>query len=100
MIVLVLAATVHHNLNEAFSNGSDVTQQSFRIQLLHCFSAKRNYRMLFSTNDDVKDSLACLHGIRVLTTCWIVLIHVAGEFTQRMSYTKQMDIKVLDSFTL
>ncbi|KAK4008049.1 hypothetical protein OUZ56_013206 [Daphnia magna] len=93
LIALVLTATVHEIWSGASPSCSDVAQQNFHIKFLHCFSAKRNCRMLFSTKDDVKDSLACLHGIRVVTTCWIVLIHVAGEFTQRMSYTKQLDVK-------
>ncbi|XP_057375604.2 nose resistant to fluoxetine protein 6-like [Daphnia carinata] len=93
LIGLVLTATVHDNWSGTSSSCPDIAPQAFHIKLLHCFSAKRNCRMLFSTKDDVKDSLACLHGIRVITTCWIVLIHVAGEFSQRMSYTKQLDIK-------
>lgn len=99
LIALVLTATVHEIWSGASPSCSDVAQQTFHIKFLHCFSAKRNCRMLFSTKDDVKDSLACLHGIRVVTTCWIVLIHVAGEFTQRMSYTKQLDVKVLNLYT-
>jgi hypothetical protein len=71
------------------------SQKIFAVQLLHCFSAKKNCLNLFSTNNDVKDSLSCLHGIRVLTTCWIVLIHVAGELTQRISYTRKLDLKVI-----
>ncbi|XP_046643543.1 nose resistant to fluoxetine protein 6-like [Daphnia pulicaria] len=89
--IIVLIATIHEKWN--YSDESVHSQKIFPVQLLHCFSAHTNCRTLFSTQDDVKDSLACLHGIRVLTTCWIVLIHAAGEFIQRMSYTRNMDLK-------
>ena len=90
---IVVVATIHENW--CCSNKMVDSQKIFAVQLLHCFSAKKNCLNLFSTNDDVKDSLSCLHGIRVLTTCWIVLIHVAGELTQRISYTRKLDLKVI-----
>jgi hypothetical protein len=63
--------------------------------LLHCFSAKKNCRSLLSTEQDSKDSLPCLHGIRVLTVCWIVLMHVGSEFSiERMVYNKSTAVKV------
>ncbi|XP_057379361.1 nose resistant to fluoxetine protein 6-like isoform X1 [Daphnia carinata] len=67
------------------------SQRAFALQMLHCFSAKKNCTMLFSTEDDAEDSLSCLHGVRILTTCWIVLIHLAGASTfLRLSYNKKM----------
>ncbi|XP_045034184.1 nose resistant to fluoxetine protein 6 isoform X2 [Daphnia magna] len=67
------------------------SQKPFALQMLHCFSAKKNCTTLFSTEDDLEDSLSCLHGVRILTTCWIVLIHFAGASTfLRLSYNKKM----------
>nr|CAH0101428.1 unnamed protein product [Daphnia galeata] len=88
LVVIVSAATVHDAwIHNELSN----CPKSFSIQLLHCFSAKKNCKTLFSTEDDAEDSLACLHGVRILTTCWIVLIHFAGACTfLRLSYNKPM----------
>ncbi|XP_059353377.1 nose resistant to fluoxetine protein 6-like [Daphnia carinata] len=64
---------------------------SWAIQLLQCFSAKRNCKTLFETTENSKDDLSCLHGIRVLAICWIVLIHVGGGLTlTRFIYNRQM----------
>jgi hypothetical protein len=49
--------------------------------------------------EDDADSLACLHGVRILTTCWIVLIHFAGACTfLRLSYNKPMVLNVIMRF--
>ena len=87
--ITVATATAHD-----ICNGKNVTK-SFAIQLLHCFSAKRNCATLFSAEES-KDSLSCVHGIRVLSICWIVLIHVGGAFTVlRLVYNRQMVIEVI-----
>ena len=50
---------------------------------------------MFSAEES-KDSLSCVHGIRVLSICWIVLIHVGGAFTVlRLIYNRQMVIEVI-----
>ena len=90
--IAVTAATIHH----IFWTENSETFQSFPIQLLHCFSAKKNCRTLFSTEPDSKDSLSCVHGIRVLTIGWIVLMHVGSEFSiERMVYNKSTAVKVI-----
>ncbi|XP_057379360.1 nose resistant to fluoxetine protein 6-like [Daphnia carinata] len=89
--IVVTVATVHHTWT---NNDCDDSRKPFAIQLLHCFSAKRNCKTLLSVQEDAKDSLACLHGIRVLTICWVVLMHVGSEFTiERISYNKQTAVK-------
>ncbi|XP_046631169.1 nose resistant to fluoxetine protein 6-like isoform X3 [Daphnia pulicaria] len=86
--ITATTATIHHIWTENSS------LQSFAVQLLHCFSAKKNCRSLLSTEQDSKDSLPCLHGIRVLTVCWIVLMHVGSEFSiERMVYNKSTAVK-------
>lgn len=89
--IAVTVATVHHTW---INNDCDDSKKPMAIQLLHCFSAKRNCETLLAIQEDAKDSLSCVHGIRVLTICWIVLMHVGSEFTiERISYNKQTAVK-------
>lgn len=89
MGITVATATVHDNWK-----GND-SRQSFVIQLLYCFSARKNCKTLFST-EGAKDNLSCVNGIRVLSTCWIVLIHVSAAFTfSRLIYNRQMAVEVI-----
>lgn len=91
--IAVTVATVHHTW---INNDRDDSKKPMAIQLLHCFSAKRNCETLLAIQEDAKDSLSCVHGIRVLTICWIVLMHVGSEFTiERISYNKQTAVKVI-----
>ena len=70
--------------------------ESFAIQSLLCFSAKKNCKILFSTEDSKDSSISCIHGIRVLSTCWIVLIHVGGAFAlTKLIYNRQIVFEVI-----
>lgn len=46
-------------------------------EFLACFSPARNCRKLFmtQTSSSGNDELSCVHGIRVLTICWIIMGH-------------------------
>ncbi|KAL1505652.1 hypothetical protein ABEB36_005168 [Hypothenemus hampei] len=44
------------------------------VQLLLAFSAVTNGRKILSLNNTSKD-LSCLHGLRVFSICWIILVH-------------------------
>ena len=91
LAVIIITATFHDILK---GNGF-ISGNSFAVQLLHCFSAKRNFASLFSTEDS-KDSLSCVHGMRVLTTCFFVLVHVGVMFqVTRTIYNSQMLYKVI-----
>ena len=91
LAVIIITATLHDVLKE----NRFVSGNSFAVQLLHCFSAKRNFASLFSTEDS-KDSLSCVHGMRVLTTCFFVLVHVGVMFqVTRTIYNSQMLYKVI-----
>lgn len=49
------------------------------MQLIRCFSAKQSYLKL--TNTDVNaetQHLDCIHGIRVISSLWILLAHSFG----------------------
>ena len=84
--ITVATATIHH----IYADSSQT------LQLLRCFSAKKNCQTLVSTEQDGKDSLSCLHGIRVLTIFWIVFMHVGSEFSiERMVYNKSNAVKVI-----
>ncbi|KAI9551728.1 hypothetical protein GHT06_022064 [Daphnia sinensis] len=73
------------------TNEQKTADSSFFVQLLQCFSAKRNCKTLLETTENSKDDLSCLHGIRVLAICWIVLIHVGGGFAlTRFIYNRKM----------
>lgn len=50
-------------------------QDRLVIKSLHCFSLLENNQKLLSTKSAAVNNLACLDGIRVLSTTWIVLYH-------------------------
>ena len=72
----------------------DSQKDGQRIRVLNCFSALNNSRKLFSTKDDVKDSLSCLNGIRALSTLWIVFHHMTLENIDRYGYRFNSMLKV------
>lgn len=77
-------------------NEQKTVDSSFAVQLLQCFSAKRNCKTILETTDNSKDNLSCLHGIRVLAICCIVLIHVGGGLTfTRLIYNRKMVLEVM-----
>lgn len=93
-MLLVITATLNEVWRESSvekpldSVGSE--RDKIGIRLLRCFSVVNNSRKLFSTEEDnAKNSLSCLHGIRVLTTCWIVILHVIVEVPDRYGYRKK-----------
>ncbi|XP_057379363.1 nose resistant to fluoxetine protein 6-like isoform X1 [Daphnia carinata] len=89
---IVLSATVHDAWTE--NEVSNDSPKSFALQLLRCFSAQRNCRSLLSTSEDAKSSLSCLHGIRVLSSFWLVLLHFCGMGTvARQIYNRPMALK-------
>ncbi len=90
----VLSATVHEFWRENYlQNPVDSKTEKLGIRYLNCFSALSNSRKLLSTRDEL-DSISCLHGIRFLTTCWIVFQHAFMEIIGRNSYNMKMNINV------
>ena len=51
-------------------------------EALNCFSLVRNTNTIFNTKVRPND-LTYLHGIRVLTMFWIILLHIGGKAPQR-----------------
>lgn len=64
-------------------------------QCLRCFSVITNGRQLMSTKMASSDNLACLNGIRVLSTTWIVLYHTYFEATLSVFVNLNVMIEVL-----
>ena len=93
--LVVLVATAHEIWRESYlQRPVDSKSERLGIRFLHCFSVINNCRHMVSTQDDAKDSLSCLHGIRVLSTCLIVLQHAFIENIGRSSYNTPMLVKV------
>lgn len=40
-----------------------------------CFNPIANGRKIISTEPAARDSLTCLHGLRVLSLGWVVMVH-------------------------
>ena len=74
------------SLHDAWA-GTMTSSDENSIRALRCFSIQANWRSLFSTGTP-SDALSCLHGIRVLTTGWIVFSHAGQQIFHRMNYNK------------
>lgn len=79
--VLVVSATLHEVWMTTISDtpGSSTNNKSDGIfmRVLNCFSFLNNGRKVLSmkTVTSGGTSLDCLHGIRVLSTTWVVMLH-------------------------
>ncbi|CAG9765093.1 unnamed protein product [Ceutorhynchus assimilis] len=49
--------------------------QNFFLSLLLSFSAITNGNKIMSVNHESKDAIGCLHGLRVVSIGWIILVH-------------------------
>lgn len=74
--LLVVMATAHDTWRMCRDEPFDAKKDGRVISALHCFSAVTNGRRLLSMKSTKSSSnLACVHGIRVLSTCWVVIGH-------------------------
>ena len=95
-VLLICVATFHQIWRESYlEKPVDSERDRLVIRVLNCFSAVNNCRKIFSTEEDTRDSLSCLYGIRVLTICWIVVMHIIVELPDRYSYRSKQTAKVL-----
>ena len=74
---LVVTATVHEAIRFYLKKPVDASKSSGPVKALHCFSALNNGRKILST-ESPSGSFTCLHGIRVLSTTWVILGHFWG----------------------
>jgi len=61
---------------------------SILLRALHCFSVINNSRKLLATSSS-SDNLSCVHGIRVISTTWVIMGHTYFMllFQPLISYT-------------
>lgn len=90
LIFLVVCATIHEAWSERTGKTTD---DDIRVRTLRCFSALSNGRALLSMSGG-DASLSCLHGIRVLTTFWVVISHLCQQTVHRMSFNKGRILEV------
>jgi hypothetical protein len=74
LLGLVVLLATSHELWLRYQNRA-VEPKEMAMKALHCFSMLANGKKLLSTKSNAVDNLACLNGIRVLSTTWIVLYH-------------------------
>lgn len=72
---IVLAATAHDVWLTYLNRSVQPKKVTLSLQALRCFSMLTNGKKLLSTKSNAVDNLACLNGMRVLSTTWIVLYH-------------------------
>nr|XP_027205919.1 nose resistant to fluoxetine protein 6-like isoform X1 [Dermatophagoides pteronyssinus] len=71
MLITVFVLSIVAFINDCIHDGKD------RNEFITCFSPARNCRKLFTTktSSSGNDELSCIHGLRVLTICWIIMGH-------------------------
>jgi len=72
--LLILSATVHETWR--MFRGTDANQDGKLLSGLRCFSVLSNGRKILSMEVPTgADNFGCIHGLRFLSTCWVVLGH-------------------------
>lgn len=95
--LLVVMATVHDAWRMILNEPFDSKKDGHVINVLHCFSALTNGRRLLSMKSTKSPSnLACVHGIRVLSTCWVVIGHswIIGPASNSMNPSMVNDVSI------
>jgi len=92
--LLALLATLYESWREFCDRPIDTRKEGLPIRFLHCFSVLNNGRKILSTKANSSDNLACLNGIRVLSTTWVVMGHAYGDVDLYPSYNDQALFKV------
>jgi len=84
---LVLAATAHESWRMYKNKVFDPTNDHWAISALHCFSTLNNGRKILSIKVSTSsDNLSCIHGIRVLSTLWVVIGHTWNNGPYKHSF--------------
>ena len=95
---LVASASIHEFVRMYFDSPIDPNDETMAVRVLHCFSVINNSRKLLATTSS-SDNLACVHGIRVLSTIWVVMGHSYYELQYILSVTAVTIIHVSKSST-
>ena len=74
--VLVLVATVYESCRLVNNKMFDMKSGGWLVSSLHCFSALNNSRKILSMRvSSSSDNLSSIHGIRFISTLWVVIGH-------------------------
>ena len=71
---LVVTATLHEAAGFYLKIATVDAKSGAAVRALRCFSAISNARKILSTRS-TPGSFTCLHGMRVLSTSWVLLFH-------------------------
>lgn len=84
LVILVIVSTVVDEAVNLFkfirgtkqdSSSSAPKSKASPLDLVTAYSLSRNISSLMSTKD-IPDSISCLHGVRVISTMWIIIQHI------------------------
>ena len=71
---LVVCATTREFVGMYLEIPMNPKTDSILLRALHCFSVINNSRKLLATSSS-SDNLSCVHGIRVISTTWVIMGH-------------------------
>ena len=91
--LLVVTATAYESFRIFTNDRIDEKGDSLAVRCLYCFSALNNGRKLLSTKRR-SDDLTCIHGIRFLSTTWVMMGHCWIMGVYFFNYTRQLLLKV------
>ena len=101
--LLVLLATIHESWRMYRNVPYDPQTDGKTLSALRCFSFIHNGRKLlsFEPSSSSSDNLSCLHGIRVLSTFWVVIGHTwfKGVLTNSLNPKMAVDVTILCTVT-
>ncbi len=83
--IIILSATIHEAWRGYYDRPFDPATDGFLVTMWHCFSGLKNGKMILSTTTSPSD-ISCLHGIRFLSTTWIIILHTHSSSMRRPSY--------------
>ena len=75
---LIIVATIHDWVQTYFkvpTPAKSGSRSGRAVEALHCFSALSNGRKLLAPTAATSQNFACLNGIRVISTTWVVMGH-------------------------
>jgi len=93
--LVILTATLRDVWFSYYQSQPDQPRKiGLAVRALQCFSMLTNGKKLLSTKSGAVDNLACLNGIRVLSTTWIVLYHTYYQAIINPMYNPLAFLKV------
>lgn len=92
--LLIITATLQETVRQyLLGRPIDAKTDALAVRVIHCFSVLSNGRKLLSTKSSA-ESFSCLHGIRVLSTTWVIMAHTYLIAAQFLPYNLYMVIQV------